>query len=58
MGGKIAGVVSIVLSLVSAAGGVVFYLGHHTKRTLALAIIFVVLLVIGIVLLVRSGRKS
>jgi glucose uptake protein GlcU len=58
MGGKVAGIAAIVLSLVSAVGGVVFFSGHHTKRALGLAIVFVVLLVLGIVLLVRSGRKK
>lgn len=57
MSGKVAGIGAIILSLVSATGGIVYFFGHHPKRALGLAVIFVVLLVLGIVLLVRSARK-
>jgi hypothetical protein len=56
-GGKIAGIVAIVLSAASAAGGIVFYLSRHTRRGLVLLIAFAILLILGIVLIISSGRK-
>ena len=56
--GKIAGVIAIVLSVASGIGGIIFYTGHHTLRGLVLLIGFVLLLVLGILFLVRSGRTS
>ena len=56
-GGKIAGIIAIVLSLVAGVGGIL-YIGQHPHRSLALLIAFVILLVIGILLIVFSRRKS
>jgi len=57
MGGKVAGIAAIVLSLISGILGILFYLNHHTRRGLVLLIGFVLLLVLGILFLALSGRK-
>lgn len=56
--GKIAGATAIVLSVASGIGGIIFYASHHTLRGLVLLIGFALLLVLGILFLVRSGRTS
>jgi hypothetical protein len=56
-GGKIAGIVAILLSVASAVVGILYYLSRHTRRGLVLMIAFAILLIIGILLLVTSGRK-
>jgi len=57
MSGKVAGIAAIVLSLVSGIIGILYYVNHHTRRGLVLLIGFVLLLVLGILFLVLSGRK-
>lgn len=54
---RIAGIIAIVLSLAAGVVGIL-YIGQHAHRGLALLIAFVILLVIGILLIVFSGRKS
>jgi len=56
-GGKIIGIIAIVVSLLAGVGGIL-YIGQHPHRGLTLLIAFVVLLVIGILLIVFAGRKS
>lgn len=58
MGGRIAGIISIVLSLISGVVSIIYYTSRHTKRGLVLAIAFGVLLILGILLIVLTGRKS
>jgi hypothetical protein len=58
MNGKVAGIAVIALSLVSGIVGILYYVSHHTLRGLVLLIGFVLLLVLGILFLVRSGRSS
>ena len=55
--GRVVGVVAIVLSLVSAVAGILYYTSHHTRRGLVLLIGFGLLLIFGIILIVTSGRK-
>jgi hypothetical protein len=57
-GGRIAGIIGIVLALISGVISIIYYAGHHTKRGLVLAIAFGVLLVLGILLIVLTGRKG
>jgi hypothetical protein len=57
MGGKVVGIAAIVLSLISGILGIMFYVNQHTRRGLVLLIGFVLLLVLGILFLVLSGRK-
>ena len=58
MGGRIAGIISIVLSLISGVVSIIYYTSRHTKRGLVLAIAFGVLLILGILLIVLTGRRS
>jgi hypothetical protein len=58
MNGKTAGIAAIVLSLVSGIVGVLYYVNHHTVRGLVLLIGFALLLVIGILFIVRSGKQG
>lgn len=57
-GGRIAGIIAIVLALISGVISIIYYTSHHTKRGLVLAIAFGVLLILGILLIVLTGRKS
>jgi ABC-type nickel/cobalt efflux system permease component RcnA len=58
MSGKVAGIVALALSLASGVVSILYYTSHHTKRGLVLLIGFVLLLVLGILFLVRSGRQG
>jgi hypothetical protein len=55
-GGRIAGIIALVLSIAAGVGGIL-YIGQHPRRGLLLLIAFVILLIIGILLIVFSGRK-
>jgi len=57
-GGRVAGIIAIVLSLASGVFGIVNYTGGHPKRGLVLVIAFAILLVLGILLVALTGRKS
>jgi membrane protease YdiL (CAAX protease family) len=57
-GGRVAGIVSIVLSILAAVVAILFYTSSHPKRGLALLVVCGVLLILGIVLVVMTGRKS
>jgi len=57
-GGRIAGIIAIVLALISGVVSIIFYTSRHTRRGLLLAIAFGVLLILGILLIVLTGRKS
>ena len=57
-GGRIAGIIAIVLALISGVVSIIFYTSRHTRRGLLLAIGFGVLLILGILLIVLTGRKS
>jgi len=57
MNGKAAGITAIVLSLLSGIVGILYYVNHHPRRGLVLLIGFALLLVLGILFLVRSGRQ-
>jgi hypothetical protein len=56
-GGRIAGIIAIVLSLVAGVGGIL-YISQHPHRGLALLVVFIILLAVGILLIIFSGRKS
>jgi hypothetical protein len=58
MNGKVAGITAIVLSLVAGVVGILYYVNHHTRRGLVLLIGFALLLVLGILFIVRSGRQG
>jgi drug/metabolite transporter (DMT)-like permease len=58
MGGKTAGFITIILAVVAAVGGVLFYVNHHTLRGLILAIAAAALLVLGIVFIATAGRAK
>jgi len=57
-GGRVAGIISIVLSALAAIAGTLNYVGRHPRRGLAALIACGVLLVLGIVLIVATSRKS
>jgi len=57
-GGRVAGIISIVLSALAAVAGILNYLGRHPRRGLAALIACGVLLILGIVLIAATGRKS
>lgn len=57
-GGRVAGIISIVLSALAAIAGILNYVGRHPRRGLAALIACGVLLVLGIVLIAVAGRKS
>jgi hypothetical protein len=57
-GGRIAGIIAIVLSLASGVVAILYYTGGHTRRGLVLVIAFGILLVLGILLVALTGRKS
>jgi hypothetical protein len=56
-GGRVAGIVSVVLSVLAAVAGILNYLGRHPRRGLAALIVCGVLLVLGIILII-VGRGS
>lgn len=57
-GGRTAGIVSIVISIMSAVAGILNLTSRHPKRGLAFLIACGVLLVLGIILVAVSARKS
>jgi apolipoprotein N-acyltransferase len=57
-GGRVAGIVSIVISVMAAVAGVLNLTSKHPRRGLAFLIACGVLLILGIILVVISGRKS
>jgi len=57
-GRRIAGIVAIVVAVVAALADVLFYLSQHPRRSIFILIICAILLVLGIVLVAVSGRKS
>jgi len=59
-GGKVAGIISIVLSALAAVAGILNYAGKHPRRGLVALIACGVLLILGIVLLVvaRGGQQQ
>jgi hypothetical protein len=56
-GGRVAGIISIVLSGLAAVAGILNYLGRHPRRGLAALIACGVLLILGIILIAVSARK-
>jgi hypothetical protein len=58
MNGKLAGIAALVLSAVSGVAGLLYFLHHHPRRGLVLVIGFVLLLALGILFVVRSGKKG
>jgi uncharacterized membrane protein YwaF len=57
-GGRIAGVISIVLSALAAVFAILNYTSRHTRRGLAALIACGILLVLGIILIVAAARGS
>jgi hypothetical protein len=57
-GGKVAGIISIVLSAIAAAAGIFYYTSGHPKRGLVALVGCGVLLILGIVLIVVTRRGS
>ncbi len=57
-GRRIAGIVAIVISVLSAVFGLLNYLGHHPRRGMAALVACGVFLILGIVLIAISGRNS
>jgi hypothetical protein len=57
-GGRVAGIISIVLGVLAGVVGLLNSGGHHPKRMLVALIACGVLLVLGIILIVATGRKS
>ena len=55
-GGRVAGIVSIVLSALAAVAGILNYAGKHPRRGLVALIACGVLLVLGIVLIIVTRR--
>ena len=59
MGGKkVAGIVAIILGVALAAFDLVYYMGRHPRRGIAIIVVGAVLLVVGIILLVVRGGTS
>ena len=56
--GRIAGIVSIVLSVLSGVGGILNLMSRYPRRGLAFLIACGILLVLGIFLVVMSSRSS
>ena len=57
-GGRVAGIIAIVVALISGVISIIYYTSRHTKRGLVLAIAFGVLLILGILLIVLTRPKS
>ena len=57
-GARVAGIVSIVVSVLAAVAGVLNFMSRHPRRGLAFLIACGVLLILGIVLVAVSSRKS
>jgi apolipoprotein N-acyltransferase len=57
-GGRIAGIVSIVVSVGAGVVGVLYLLNHYPRRGLAALIAFAALMIFGIILLTAAGRSS
>jgi hypothetical protein len=58
MGGKTAGFITLILAVIAAVGGILFYVNHHTLRGLILVIGAGALLIVGIIFLVTAGRAK
>jgi heme A synthase len=57
-GRRVAGIVAIVLCVLAAVAGILNYMGHHPRRGIAAFVACAVLLILGIVLVALSSRKS
>jgi len=57
-GGRIAGIVSFGLAVLSAVAGILNYVGRHPRRGLAALIACGVLLILGIILVAVRGGAS
>ena len=57
-GRRVAGIVAIVIAVLVGVVDIVYYMGRHPNRGIAVLIACGVLLVLGIVLLALGGRKS
>ena len=57
-GGRVAGLVSIVLSILAAVAGILNLVSHHPRRELAAFIACGVLLVLGVILIAVGGKAS
>jgi hypothetical protein len=57
-GGRIGGIISVVLAAAAAVAGVLNYTTHHPRRGLAALIACGVLLVLGVVLVVVGRGKG
>jgi glucose uptake protein GlcU len=58
MGGKTAGFITIILAVLAAVGGILFYANHHTLRGLILVIAAGALLIIGIIFIATGGKAK
>ena len=57
-GGRVAGIISIVIAAIAAVVGILNYAGKHPRRGLVALVGCGVLLVLGIVLIVVTRRGS
>jgi len=57
-GGKVAGLIAVVLAVALAAFDLLGYMAHHPKRGIAILVVGAILLVAGIILLVARGGAS
>jgi glucose uptake protein GlcU len=57
-GGRVAGIISFVLAVVAAAGGVFLYTSRHPTKGLAAVIACAVLVILGVILFVTSRGPS
>ena len=57
-GGRIAGIVAVVVSVLIALFDLLYYMSRHPRRSVVILIVCGVLLVLGIILVAVSGRKS
>jgi hypothetical protein len=57
-GGRVAGIVSVALSVVAGVRGIVYYTTRHPTRGLVLVIACGALLVLGVVLIILGHGSS
>jgi hypothetical protein len=57
-GGRVGGIISIVVAALAAVAGILNFAGHHPRRGLVALIACGVLLILGIILIALAARKS
>ncbi len=57
-GGRVAGIISVVLAVLAGVAGILNYAGHHPRRGLVALIAGAVLLVLGLVLIIVVRGSS